>query len=126
MNAELGQLANFPDRIQPYDCPRYLVALLQGVAEELTRVMENRTQTGYANPFGNSGNVKGFRNKTFEVHAFDWNPANPQPYNFKYKDLEISWYKYLGRGTTINREISSAEAVEVFDHCLESLAELDL
>lgn len=126
MNAELGQVAYFGDRVKPYDCPTYLTALLRGLADELSRVMRNLSQEEYENPFDNSGNVDGFKNDIFEVHAFDWDEANPQPFNFKCDDFELSWYKHLGRGMTMNRELSSAEAVEIFDRCLESIRELDL
>ena len=48
-----------------------------------------------------------------------------QPWNFKYQNIEISWYKWLGRGTSINRKITPEEAIEMFEVCLRSIREDD-
>lgn len=107
------------------DCPEYLVALLEHIDYELTRIMENRTQEDYPSPFSNSGNVPGYTNDTFEVHAYDWNwdgdESEQEPPNFKYKDIEIWWYKYLGRGMCMNKPITPEQAVEMFNACIDSL-----
>jgi len=55
----------------------------------------------YDNPFNNTG--AGFKNDTFEVQAYNWNEESDQKFNFKWKDFEVSWYKYLGRGSSQNR-----------------------
>lgn len=39
-------------------------------------------------------------------HAIDCPIEVP---NFKYKDIEVRWYKYLGRGCTVNRAITPDE-----------------
>jgi len=107
--------------------PEYLVALLEYIDYDLTRIMENRYQRGYDSPFQNSGNVEGYKNDTFEAHAYDWgweledDKFRKEPVNFKYKDIEIYWYKYLGRGMYINKDITPAEAVEMFNDCMASL-----
>ena len=108
---------------EEHDCPTYIVALLEHLDYELTRIMENRTQEDYPSPFQNTGNT--YKNDTFEVRAYDWSididdSIMPLP-NFKCGDIEIEWYKYLGRGMWINRKISPTEAIEMFNKCLESL-----
>lgn len=117
---ELGQ-AVFGQPWQEYPCPDWLVALLSGIDTELYRVMDGRLpiEEDYASPFSNSGNS--FENETFAVFAYSWDEETPQPYNFKWGSLEISWYKHLSRGTTMNREIAPAMGVEMYESCLASL-----
>ena len=40
-------------------------------------------------------------------------------------DLKISWYKYLGRDTTINQEIDSNVMVQIFDDIMQQLDEYE-
>lgn len=104
-----------------FDCPQYITALLEDIRYTIEILYWNKFQEEYQdNPFSNSGNVEGYKNSTFEVHAYNW-VKEDQPYNFKCGDIEISWYKYLGRGMMINKEISEKEAVEMYDNCLASL-----
>lgn len=70
-------------------------------------------------PFGNYG--AHFKNDVFEVESYSWNDEYEQPYNFKWRDLEVSWYKWLGRDTTCNRIPSQAEVDEMLVECLRSL-----
>jgi len=53
-------------------------------------------------------------------HAADCREVIP---NFKCGDLEIRWYKYLGRGMSVNREVTRAEWKEIFRRCFASLPE---
>lgn len=107
------------------DCPRYIEAFLLYIQNEMVISYWNKFQEDWdevgKNPFANSGNVEGFNNGTFEVHAYDW-VNEDQPYNFKYKDIEISWYKYFGRGMTMNNEVTPTEAIEMFNNCVDSLS----
>lgn len=108
------------------DCPAYITALLRDIEQEMSRQYWNKYQIDFDedDPFGNTGNVEGFDNGVFEGHAYDWSwdvDELPEPINFKYKDIEIIWYKYLGRGIKINREISPDEAVEMYNTCMFSL-----
>lgn len=111
----------------------FLTAILEHIEEELLRVMWNINQKEYdaKNPFRNSGNVEGFKNDTFEVHAYDWgweedeNKKESQPINFKWRDFEVSWYKHLGRAMDWNRRITHDECAEMLTECLESLRKMD-
>lgn len=124
-NIELGQIVFWEDRVKQYDCPEYLTALLKGIDERLCVLMWNINQEEYDSPFDNSGNVEGFKNDVFEVHAFSWDEDYKQQFNFKCRDFEVSWYKYLGRGMTMNKKITPDEAVKIFDKCIKSLEKMD-
>ena len=108
----------------------FINAILENIENDLLRVMWNINQKEYddENPFRNTGNVDGFKTETFEVHAYDWtwdyddsNPR-PQPVNFKWRDLEITWYKYCGRGICTNRPTTHDELAIMLDECLSSLS----
>lgn len=118
---ELGNLMFNTNQNQQYSCPHYVIALLNEIDNQLSRIMWNKNQKEYESPFGNTGNK--FFNKVFQVQAYDWNEDIEQQFNFKYKDIKISWYKYLGRDTTINKEITPEEAVDMFNDCINSLKE---
>lgn len=118
---ELGNLMFNTNQNQQYDCPYYIIALLKEIDNQLLRIMWNKNQKEYESPFGNTGNK--FFNKVFQVQAYEWNEDIEQQFNFKYKDIEISWYKYLGRDTTINKEITPEEAADMFNDCINSLKE---
>jgi len=114
---ELGQ-ALFGQPYQNYEVSNLLMAALHEIEGELCRVMENITQKTYHSPFENY--AEHFVCPTFEAHSYSWTDDN-QEYNFKWKDVKISWYKYLGRGTSINRLISNDEIEILLEECLEAL-----
>ena len=109
---------------QQYECPKWVVALLNELDNQLDRVMWNIHQEEYPSPFDNTSNM--FKNDVFEVQAYDWNDEVEQPYNFKCDDIEISWYKYLGRDTTINGEYESQKIIDMFNKCLQSILDMDV
>lgn len=109
---------------QTFKCDNYIVALLKEIENQLSRVMWNRDQKEYDSPFDNTANT--FKNNVFEVQAYSWDDEVCQSYNFKYKNIEISWYKYLGRDTTINGQYSHKEIIDMFDKCIESILEMDV
>ena len=128
---ELGNLAFNHNTNQNYDCPYYVVALLKELGNQLERVYWNKNQEEYDNPFENTGNR--FSNGVFEVQAYSWDDENPTDYNFKYyvgdkaniKDIEISWYKYLGRDTTVNQLLDSNIYIDMFNNCLYSIFKME-
>ena len=103
---------------QEFEVPSYVDAALEAIRSEVGRVEWNIRQEEF-DPFGNTG--ADYKNDTFEVHAYSWNEEEEQPYNFKWKDLEISWYKYLGRGMSMNRETNPNEIAEMLDECLKEM-----
>ena len=122
-NIELGQLMFSPNVIHNYECEDWIVALLRDLDRKLQTVMWNINQEEYDSPFNNTGNE--FIGENFEVHAYNWNEDVEQPYNFKCGVIEISWYKYLGRGTTINGLYTKDKIVKMYNMCLEEIRKMD-
>lgn len=118
---ELGQMA-FGQPWKQYECPEWIIAFLDRIRRELDRVMWNNNQEAYASPFDNSGNS--FKNDVFEVSAYSWGDEE-QPYNFKWKDVEISWYKHSWRGTTINQDLEPQRGIEMLNECLASIETME-
>jgi hypothetical protein len=114
---ELGQMA-FGQPYKEHEVSNLVDAALCRIRDELRRVMWNIHQREYENPFGNSGNS--FKCDTFEVQAYSWGD-DEQPFNFKWRGVEISWYKYLGRGMSANQKISADLAAEMLDDCLAAV-----
>jgi hypothetical protein len=110
---ELGQ-ACMGQPTQQFECPTYVTAAL----EYLAIFLEGRLLFP-ENPFRNTG--WSHQNTVFTVCAYEWNEDKVQDFNFKYKDIEVSWYKYLGRGMSINREVSDKECWEMLKECVESI-----
>lgn len=121
---ELGNLMFNTNKNQQYECPRWIVALLNELDNQLDRVMWNIHQEEYQSPFENTANS--FKNDVFKVQAYDWSDDIEQPYNFKCGDIEISWYKYLGRDTTINGEYEPQVIIDMFNKCLKSILNMDV
>lgn len=121
---ELGNLMFNTNKNQQYECPRWIVALLNELDNQLDRVMWNIHQEEYQSPFENTANS--FKNDVFKVQAYGWSDDIEQPYNFKCGDIEISWYKYLGRDTTINGEYEPQVIIDMFNKCLKSILNMDV
>ena len=128
MDLELGNIMFNTNTNQIYECPRYIIALLREIERQLDRIMWNINQKHYESPFANTANSFALGN--FEISAYNWNDDIQQEYNFIYKvdktkanmpDLKISWYKYLGRDTTINQEIDSNVMIQIFDDIIAQL-----
>lgn len=133
---ELGQ-AVFGQPHQEFGVSGLMAAALRDISREWDRVMWNRWQRTIDSPFNNTGAK--WSCDTFEVEAYSWAECDcddfdeewsqdkctcgykPQTYNFKYKDIEISWYKYLGRGMSQNRPTSPSEIAEMLESCLNAL-----
>ena len=115
---ELGQ-AIFGQPHQEFEVPEIWIAALQAISYQLDTHMWNKHQVEYQdNPFSNSGGE--FKNDTFHAVAYSWGD-DEQPYNFKWRDIEISWYKYLSRGTSSNKVLTPEMANECLIDCLKSL-----
>jgi hypothetical protein len=120
MNAfvpELGHLA-FGQPSKQFEAPQIMHAVLSFVSDRLDMLMWNLTQKEYHSPFFNYGGE--FRNDVFHVEAYSWSDE-PQPYNFAWKDVRISWYKHIGRGMSANVEITPDMAAACLADCVASL-----
>ncbi|MBU2685833.1 MAG: hypothetical protein KKF27_21540 [Gammaproteobacteria bacterium] len=115
---ELGQYA-FGQPYKRFECPEWVIAYLDYIDNELQRVYWNINQESIESPFENTGGS--YKNAVMEVEAYSWDDEKEQKYNFKWRDVEISWYKHLHRGTSINKEITLEEGVEMFNDCIKEL-----
>ncbi len=120
---ELGQ-AVFGQPYHGCKVSNLLIAALEAIRTELNRVMWNKHQKDYDSPFGNTGNE--FKCNVFEVEAYSWNDEVKQKYNFKWKNYEVSWYKYLGRGTSSNMWFRPIMVSDMLDECIEELQKYDI
>jgi len=66
-----------------------------------------------------------FENDVFALRPYYWgdDEEEAQRPNFLHKKsgLEIRWYKYIGRGMSVNRKICPKCFLEIFVDCLKSL-----
>ena len=120
---EIGQVL-FGQPYQRFACPEWLEAFLWHIDRELKRVMQNLEQREWLSPFSNTGTR--YQNDTFEVQAYSWGEEEAQEYNFRWEDVRISWYKYLGRGTTVNQSLPAERAIRMLRDCLSSLSKAEI
>ena len=67
------------------------------------------------------GGPQGFKNDVFEMRdGRSTHGENDEP-DFICGDVQIKWYKYIGRSMEINREMSFDELDEMFSRCRTSL-----
>lgn len=78
-----------------------------------------------------------FKNETFEMLPCQWRCSCDAAYNhnvnshkvdciteqpnFKCGDVEIRWYKYIGRAMNSNRVVTLNELKKIFKKCMKSL-----
>jgi len=95
----------------------YLVdAIIRAIAEAFS------TEGEWADKYG--VNVE---TPIFSMHKFCWCDSENCPWcaedpapHFHYKptDFKVSWYKYIGRGMEMNRQVSAQECAEILSACL--------
>lgn len=110
-NDPLPALFDRPGQALP--CPENLHEALESLSRGWPR-----DRLG-ANPFANTG--ARYDSAAFSAHAYDWSGA-PQPWNFRWGTLRVSWYKELGREMTINRLLSPQEVEQLCTECASDLA----
>lgn len=69
------------------------------------------------NPFSNSGNT--FDSPKIQIHAFSW-VLDDQPFNLKWRDVVVTWHKWSGRGTYVNRKVGWRECLELMKDGIEA------
>lgn len=119
---ELGQMI-FGQPHKSFAVPEIAIAALAAIDTELSRAMCNIEQREYSSPFCNTGNE--FECPEFKVEAYSWNEEYTQPFNFRWRGIEISWYKWFGRGTSSNIEITPNMASEMLESCLLAIREYE-
>ena len=120
---ELGQMF-FGQPWKRFTVPPIMEAVLSAISDELSRVMSNIDQQDYDTPFSNTG--ASFSCPTFTAVAYSWSDEE-QPYNFKHhkSGLEISWYKWFGRGASANMDISPNFSSEILEDCLAAILRIE-
>ena len=91
-----------------------------GIVEDMLRII-----SWYAT--GDSSYSDEFKNDVFELRSYYWgedDEIEALP-NFKhYKTgLEIRWYKYIGRGMSVNKHVCPECFYNVFVECMNSLTQ---
>lgn len=134
---ELGQLA-FGANFHPTPMANYVQAGLR----RLGAAVAPESDSG-ADPTDNTGAE--FENEVFTLRGFCWCDGEADghqqgcPPNFEFKGrvprpdqkpertalapFEADWYKYLGRGSSQSRKVSSAEWARIEELCLASIAD---
>lgn len=115
---ELGQMV-FGQPYKELQCPEHVEKALKVLAYLWDIVSFTKN-----NPFYNTG--ERYDGAVFSVHAYSWAEEEYQQWNFKWKDIEVSWYKYLGRGMSINRKVSKEEIHLMLGQCIAVLMEKKL
>ena len=112
-------------RRKRYSCPEWVEALLWEIDREMARVHWNVFHKEMDSPFLNTGNK--YMNPIFEVSAYSWSDDDEDEVNFRCKDIEISWYKHLGRCTEINinpnEEGFNEKMIDMFNECMKAVTE---
>jgi len=121
---ELGQAA-FGQPWKEFEVPVIWEAALAYLDSELSRVMWNIHQKEYSSPFANTG-ISFEECDVFSIYAYSWDFESEQEYNFKWRDIEINWYKYLGRGMSTNALLTAELAAEMLEDCLAAVEEYEL
>jgi len=116
---EMGQ-AIFGNPMGFYECPEFVGALLKYLLEEIERVYWNVNQKEWDK--NEDPKIKGI-----EFNSYYWgdNEEEGEKPNFKFKSVEIRWYKYVGRGMSLNKEMSEKQWRQWFDKCLKVIRKAD-
>ncbi len=117
---ELGQLC-FGNPVGIYELPEYVAAYLDYIYYEIDRVYWNRFQKEreeHWNP----------EIKEIEHREYYWGDEKKEAEkpNFKFKDVEIRWYKHKGRGMSCNKELTTDEWKDWFNDCLKIIRTYDI
>lgn len=127
---ELGQ-AMFGNPWSGMACPEFVEAGLRHLKHEIKRVeYNNGRQTE------DDGGTEDYDTPVFSIRSYWWGDcecAENEPCkcragepNFKCGDFEVRWYKYLGRGMSMNRSIDANEFFALLDKCMIAVRERDV
>ena len=99
-----------------------VVAVLREIERELSRCYWNKNQKEIISPFANTG--KKYHNSTFSVAAYNWrDERNESNFFYPADDLIVCWYKYLGRGVSVNvpANWTMDDLPDMLDKCREAI-----
>ena len=111
---ELGQIA-FGNPTGDFGTEEWQDALLDYLLEEIDRIYWNKNQRKW------NRQDPEFKGVIFNPYYWGEDEKEASKPNFKIKgmSLEIRWYKYPGRGQSVNAEFSKEEWLEWFNKALE-------
>ena len=92
-------------------------AAIEYLESEISRLYWNKHQEEWESAFRNTGNS--YKSSVFSVKAYNW--GNEEDGSFKWRDIEISWYKNFGRGTYSNKVLTPDLVNEMLEDCLKSV-----
>lgn len=58
-----------------------------------------------------------------EYRNYCWDEDSPSPPNFSFDGVEISWYKYIGRGMSCNVDWKEKQWLDWFDKIMKHIRE---
>lgn len=120
---------------QTYEATDFHEALLFAIAREIGRVHHNHYQSSW-DRWSDDPHIPGIRWRRY-VYQCDCPESDDgfiprhlencivsQP-NFQFEDVEFNWYKYPGRGMSVNKEWATDEWRQWFDRCITKIREFD-
>ena len=112
---ELGQWL-FGNEYCDHEMPQYSIALFTYILREVSRVYWNINQEEwdtYSDP----------DIPEIEFRPYYWGEDDEiaKLPNFVFDDVEIRWYKYPGRGMSVNKKMSPDEWVAWFDNVITAI-----
>lgn len=122
---ELGQLV-FGQPSQRYQAPDDLEYALDAIRGCLDAALRYRGHDigSFDSPFSNSGAA--FRCPVFGVWSYQWGDKEEQPCNFYHwpSKLKVSWYKWCGRGLSVDRRVDEHFCDKVLLSCVEAIVQI--
>jgi hypothetical protein len=118
---ELGQWAFSNGVFHEHEVPPIWLAALEYLCGQIEIAMWNATQERYR--IG-SNCAEEFLAGVFEMRDYCWCDGDRLghevgcPPNFRWRDVEINWYKHLGRGMSANVELSPESAQQMLAECV--------
>lgn len=103
-----------------YDVPELFCAALEYLDHAIEISYWNQHQEEFKSPIGNTG--ASYDGGTFKLRAFDWSEPDEYEPNFEWRDVKVWWYKYLGRVTCSNKELTPEIINEMLNDCLNNIS----
>ena len=110
---ELGQMC-FGCPTGRYECPKFVEAFIHHIVHELDRVIWNVTQK----EFDHYKELKLIPKLEFRPYCWDEDTEEAALPNLRFEDVEVRWYKHIGRGMSLNVEKTEYEWRMWLDRCL--------
>lgn len=102
-----------------YDVPELFCAALEYLDHAIEISYWNKHQEEFESPIGNTGAK--YKGGVFKLRAYDWSEPDVYEPNFEWRDVKVWWYKYLGRGTYANMDLTPDLINEMLNDCLNNI-----